>query len=108
MNPETNGNGIIYGSHEGYTFVSRAVSKKIESGVNAICDKCDDQIKFRAKIKSDYVIANIYEDGIWKAVVFFHDNCYDEAEQPYGKPFTGLPLVTLEQRQEVAELLDRQ
>ena len=30
------------------------------------------------------MIANVYEDGRWQRVEFFHEDCYADAGVPYG------------------------
>ena len=66
--------------------VSRAVVRRIEPGNLAICQHCDQQVKFAAKVHKMQVIANVYVDGRWNRVEHFHEECYGEAEAPYGEP----------------------
>jgi hypothetical protein len=41
-------------------------------------------VKFVARAQLKQVIANVYEDGVWKRVEHFHEDCYGEADEPYG------------------------
>ena len=63
---------------------SRAVVRTVEAGNSAMCAHCGAQVKFVARAQLKQVIANVYEDGVWKRVEHFHSDCYDEASQPYG------------------------
>jgi hypothetical protein len=65
---------------------SRAVVRAIEPGCAATCVKCDEPVKFIARLNGRQVIANVYEDGRWNRVEHFHFECYVEAGQPYGEP----------------------
>lgn len=67
---------------------SRAVIRTIEPGCAATCYKCDDPVKFIARANGRQVICNVYEGGAWKRVEHYHENCYDDAGQPYGTPAT--------------------
>lgn len=97
----------IFGSVEGRTFISRAVIRQIEAGNDFECAGCEGTVKFAAKIRPKQVIANVYEDGIWQETKYYHDACYDEAGQPYGRPFTGEPIRTLEDQMVLDGLLNR-
>jgi hypothetical protein len=70
---------------------SRAVQRSIEAGSSAICVTCDEQVKFRAKIKSHQVICNVYVDGKWNRVEHYHLECYNTAGEPYGTPVQNAP-----------------
>ena len=39
-----------------------------------------------ARIQVKQIIANVYEDGKWLRIDYFHDECYDKAGQPFGEP----------------------
>jgi hypothetical protein len=65
---------------------SRAVVRRIEAGSAVNCSACDDHIKFKAKIKGEQVICNIYKKGVWDRVEHFHAACYKKADHPFGKP----------------------
>ena len=65
---------------------SRAVLRTVEAGNSVDCMVCGERIKFRAKIRQYQAICNVYEKGVWKRVEHFHQECYDEAGQPFGKP----------------------
>ena len=67
---------------------SRAVERPIEAGNSAICSACGLPVKFVAKAQLRQVIANVYEDGVWKRVEHFHSECYEAAGEPYG-PASG-------------------
>ncbi len=70
---------------------SRAVLRTIEAGSSAMCSTCDEQVKFRAKIKAHQVICNVYLDGKWDRVEHYHLECYEMAGRPYGEPATNAP-----------------
>lgn len=65
---------------------SRAVVRAIEPGCAATCVKCDEPVKFIARLNGRQVIANVYDNGHWKRVEHFHFECYGEAASPYGDP----------------------
>ena len=65
---------------------SRAVTRRIEAGSAVNCSACDDHIKFKAKVKGEQVICNIYKKGVWDRVEHFHAACYEKAGDPFGKP----------------------
>jgi hypothetical protein len=65
---------------------SRAVLRRVEAGSMAICQTCDEQVKFAAKQQRAQVIANVYVDGRWHRVEHFHAECYELAGEPYGTP----------------------
>jgi hypothetical protein len=65
---------------------SRAVLRSIEAGSSATCVTCDEQVKFRAKLKMMQVICNVYDDGKWLRVEHYHAECYEQAGRPYGEP----------------------
>ena len=75
---------------------SRAALRTIEAGSSAICVSCDEQVKFKAKVKAQQVICNVYIDGRWNRVEHYHLECYTEAGAPYGEPAvsTGNGRVT--------------
>jgi hypothetical protein len=64
---------------------SRAVIRRIEPGNLAVCAHCGQPVKFAAKLHKLQVIANVYVDGRWNRVEHFHDDCYAEADTPYGE-----------------------
>ena len=66
------------------TAATRAVIRLIDPGNDAICAQCAKPIKFAAKTKMRQVIANVYEDSVWKRVEHFHEECYTEAGEPCG------------------------
>ena len=72
-------------------FQSRAVLRTIEAGSSAMCITCDEQVKFKAKVKMHQVICNVYVDGKWNRVEHYHLECYDEAGKPYGEPVANVP-----------------
>jgi hypothetical protein len=49
-----------------------------------LCVKCQEAVKFAAKVLRLQVIANVYVDGRWNRVEHFHADCYDGAGAPYG------------------------
>jgi hypothetical protein len=64
---------------------SRAVIRRIEPGNLAVCSHCNQPVTFAAKVHKMQVIANVYVDGRWDRVEHFHDECYAEADAPYGE-----------------------
>lgn len=64
---------------------SRAVMRSIEAGNSAMCEHCGDAVKFRAKIKAQQVICNVYVHGTWDRVEHYHAECYETAGYPYGE-----------------------
>lgn len=56
---------------------SRAVTRSVEAGTRVVCASCEGLIVFRARKGYVQVIANVYEDGVWKRVEQFHHDCYD-------------------------------
>lgn len=65
--------------------ISRAVVRRIEPGNLAVCVTCAQPVKFAAKLHKMQVIANVYVDGRWNRVEHFHDECYTDADAPYGE-----------------------
>jgi len=68
---------------------TRAVVRAVEPGNDVRCVRCGKQIKFAARTHPRQVIANVYLDGAWNRVDHFHEECYLEADEPYG------PIETL-------------
>ena len=66
-------------------FCSRAVLRRIEAGCMAICAHCGQQIKFAAKLMKLQAIANVYVGGRWDRVEHYHEECYEEAGEPFGE-----------------------
>lgn len=66
------------------TLGSRAVLRRVEAGSMSLCAHCDEQVKFAAKLNRLQVIANVYVDARWDRVEHFHDECYEQAGEPYG------------------------
>lgn len=73
-------------------WTSRAVARYIEAGNSALCASCGDAVQFRARVKVQQVICNVYVDGKWDRVEHFHRDCYDEAGKPYGEADESQPL----------------
>jgi len=65
---------------------SRAVIRSIDAGNSAYCAHCDELIKFRAKVRAQQVICNVYVKGKWDRVEHYHLECYDLAGTPFGTP----------------------
>ena len=74
------------------TMTSRAVVRFIEAGNSAVCACCDEAVQFKARVKTQQVICNVYVDGRWDRVEHYHRDCYDAADQPYGAPDESQPL----------------
>ena len=66
------------------TWESRAVLRLIEPGSVAECPQCGERVKFRARHRDQQVICNVYDDGVWQRVEQYHQDCYEEADAPYG------------------------
>lgn len=64
---------------------SRAVLRRIEAGHTHGCAHCDKPVKFKAKSTNFKVVANVYIDGKWDRVEQYHQVCYGNAGEPYGK-----------------------
>jgi hypothetical protein len=64
--------------------VSRAVTRLVEAGNDAVCEHCRATVKFVARTKGHQVIANVYVGGRWDRVEHFHEDCYQLAGEPYG------------------------
>ena len=65
---------------------SRAVSRTVDAGNSAYCAVCDELIKFRARIRAEQIICNVYVKNRWDRVEHYHPECYAEAGTPYGEP----------------------
>ncbi|WP_419841808.1 hypothetical protein [Candidatus Poriferisodalis sp.] len=65
---------------------SRAVSRTVDAGNAAYCAVCDEFIKFRARIRAEQIICNVYVNNRWDRVEHYHPECYEQAGFPYGKP----------------------
>jgi hypothetical protein len=63
---------------------SRAVTRPIEAGNSAMCARCGEQVKFKARDRGYQVIANVYKGGVWDRVEHYHLDCYHAAGDPYG------------------------
>jgi hypothetical protein len=74
------------------TFTSRAVVRYIEAGNSANCAHCGDLVQFRARVKTQQVICNVYTNGKWDRVEHFHRECYETAGEPYGTADESQPL----------------
>lgn len=65
---------------------SRCVLRSVEAGSSAMCAHCRAQVKFAARVQLKQVIANVYDEGVWKRVEHYHAECYEQAAKPYGVP----------------------
>ena len=65
---------------------SRAVSRTVDAGNSAYCAVCDELIKFRARIRAEQIICNVYVKSRWDRVEHYHPDCYEQAGAPYGEP----------------------
>ena len=45
---------------------------------------CGELIKFRAKVRANQIICNVYVKNKWDRVEHYHEECYDEAKRPFG------------------------
>jgi len=64
---------------------SRATLRLIEAGSSADCPFCNEQVSYKARLREMQVICNVYEDNVWQRVEQFHQQCYKDAKNPYGK-----------------------
>lgn len=64
---------------------TRAVLRRIEAGELALCAGCEAQVKFRAKVRTQRVVANVYDGARWDRVEIWHPFCYEQAGEPYGR-----------------------
>ena len=67
-------------------WTSRAVCRTVDAGNSAYCAVCDELIKFRARIRAEQIICNVYVKNRWDRVEHYHPDCYAEAGAPYGEP----------------------
>ena len=65
---------------------SRAVTRTVDAGNSAYCAVCDELIKFRARIRAEQIICNVYVKNRWDRVEHYHPDCYEQADSPYGEP----------------------
>jgi hypothetical protein len=71
---------------------SRAVARFIEAGSSVTCVHCARGVVFRARVRAQQVICNVYDEGRWVRVEHYHRDCYDEARTPYGEPDDSQPM----------------
>jgi hypothetical protein len=71
-------------TREKATWTSRAVSRPIDPGSSAMCVQCGEQVKFRARLRLQQIICNVYDNGRWVRVEHFHAECYPLAGEPHG------------------------
>jgi hypothetical protein len=71
---------------------SRAVARYIEAGSSVTCAHCGDGIVFRARLRTQQVICNVYDEGRWLRVEHYHRDCYDDAGVPYGGADDSQPV----------------
>lgn len=64
---------------------SRAVLREVEPGSAVECSHCGERVKFQAKMRHKQVICNIYVSGKWDRVEHYHEDCYDQAKEPFGE-----------------------
>ncbi len=67
-------------------WTSRAVCRTVDAGNSAYCAVCDELIKFRARIRAEQIICNVYVKNRWDRVEHYHPDCYEGAGSPYGEP----------------------
>jgi hypothetical protein len=71
---------------------SRAVARFIEAGSSVTCAHCGNGVVFRARLRIQQVICNVYDGGRWLRVEHYHRDCYDEAGAPYGHADDSQPM----------------
>ena len=72
---------------------SRAVIRFIEAGSSSTCAHCRENVQFRARVRAQQVICNVYTGGVWTRVEHYHRACYDAADAPYGPADERQPLT---------------
>jgi hypothetical protein len=65
---------------------SRAVVRPVDAGNSAYCAVCGELIKFRARVRAEQIICNVYVKNKWDRVEHYHPDCYEQADAPYGEP----------------------
>ncbi len=65
---------------------SRAVTRTVDAGNSAYCAVCDELLKFRARIRAEQIICNVYVNNRWDRVEHYHPDCYEQVDNPYGEP----------------------
>ena len=65
---------------------SRAVTRTVDAGNSAYCAVCEELIKFRARIRDEQIICDVYVSNKWDRVEHYHPRCYKKAKSPYGAP----------------------
>ena len=65
---------------------SRAVIRPVDAGNSAYCAVCGELIKFRARVRANQIICNVYVKNKWDRVEHFHPECYETGDSPYGEP----------------------
>jgi hypothetical protein len=71
---------------------SRAVARFIEAGSSVTCAHCARTIAFRARVRAQQVICNVYDEGRWLRVEHYHRDCYGDAGAPYGDADDSQPM----------------
>ena len=72
-------------------WTSRAVLRTIEPGSSVTCRECGEPVKFRAKVRLQQVICNVYVKGVWDRVEHYHADCYESAGRPHGEAAAPAP-----------------
>ena len=72
---------------------SRAIVRNIEAGSMVLCAHCEAQVKFRARVRAQQVICNVYDEGRWLRVEHFHVDCYEAAASPTARPTSASPCA---------------
>ncbi len=60
--------------------------REVVPGSHVDCARCGQPVKFRARLRHQTVICNVYDEGRWMRVDHYHADCYREAGRPYGQP----------------------
>ncbi len=77
----------------------------MDPGNDAVCVACQEQIRFAARSHQRQVIVNVYEDGVWKRVDHYHEDCYRNMGEPFGPP--SEPISRAERAAERARAAER-
>lgn len=71
------------------TLDTRAVERAVQPGNSGVCERCDEVIRYQARLKARWVLCNVYEDSsrgrVWDRLEHFHPDCYAAAGAPHGE-----------------------
>lgn len=64
---------------------SRAVLRQVEPGQAEPCAHCERLVTWQARKRPKRVVANRYENSVWREVLIYHPACYADAGEPFGE-----------------------